>query len=107
MHFKKFQLKHWQQFEEVDINFHDRLTIITGSNGCGKTTILNLLARHAGWDSLSLSTPKKDIGTGGVKFFTRMFGGKERVFKILCQISIKAPIDHPIVPQNESPAAIA
>lgn len=78
MYFKKLELKHWQQFEEIDIDLHDRITIVTGSNGCGKTTILNLFARHAGWNSVSLSTPKKDAGTGVVKFFSRLFKGADK-----------------------------
>ena len=78
MYFKKLELKHWQQFEEIDIDLHDRITIVTGSNGCGKTTILNLFARHAGWNKLSLSTPKQDKGTGVVRFFSRSFKGADK-----------------------------
>lgn len=70
------EIKHWQQFESVDLEVHDRLTIITGANGCGKTTILNLFARHSGWNSVSLSTPKTDKNTGIVKFISRFFKGK-------------------------------
>jgi len=77
MFFKKLKLTHWQQFENIDLDIHERLTIITGSNGCGKTTLLNLFARHSGWQGMSLSTPKKDKKTGIVKFFSRYFSGKE------------------------------
>ena len=38
----------WRQFKEVDIKFHKRLTIITGTNGAGKTSILNILNNHFG-----------------------------------------------------------
>ncbi|ABZ75868.1 ATP-dependent endonuclease of the OLD family-like protein [Shewanella halifaxensis HAW-EB4] len=75
MHFKKLEINHWQQFETVDLAIHDRLTIITGSNGCGKTTILNLFSKHSGWQNISLSTPKKDSSTGVVKYFSRLFKG--------------------------------
>lgn len=78
MYFKKLELKHWQQFEEVDMDLHDRITIVTGSNGCGKTTVLNLFARHAGWNKPSLSTPKQDKGTGVINFFTRLFNGADK-----------------------------
>lgn len=76
MYFNKLEINHWQQFESVDLEIHDRLTILTGSNGCGKTTILNLFARHSGWNNLSLSTPKKDSSTGIVRFFSRIFKGR-------------------------------
>lgn len=57
MEFKKLTLGGWQQFRNVEIEFHDRLTILTGANGSGKTTILNLLARHHDWSVQSLATP--------------------------------------------------
>ena len=46
VHFSKLILNNWQQFESIDIDIHDRLTIVTGANGCGKTTILNLFSIH-------------------------------------------------------------
>lgn len=77
MFFHKLKLNHWQQFENVDLDIHERLTIITGSNGCGKTTLLNLFAKHSGWKGQSLSTPKKDKKTGVIRFFTRYFNGNK------------------------------
>lgn len=74
--FKSITLEKWQQFEEITINFHDQLTIITGANGAGKTTILNILAKHNSWRSNVYATPKLDAVTGVVRFFTRLFGGK-------------------------------
>lgn len=58
MDFARLQLSNWQQFSEIDISFHKRVTIITGSNGSGKTTILSFLSRHIGYSHLSLATPK-------------------------------------------------
>ncbi len=79
MFFSNLKLNHWQQFENVNLDIHERLTIITGSNGCGKTTLLNLFAKHSGWQSTSLSTPKKDKKTGLVRFFSRNFNGHQEL----------------------------
>ncbi len=68
--FKKVTINTWRQYENIDIEFHPRLTIITGANGAGKTTILGLLNRHFGWPSQLVGTPKKDKKTGGLKFFS-------------------------------------
>lgn len=76
MDFARVVLTDWQQFDEVDISFHPRATIITGANGCGKTTILSLLARQLGWSQISLATPKTDLITKSLKYFSllRNFG---------------------------------
>lgn len=73
MKFTSLAITNWKQFEKVDIKFHPRLTILTGANGSGKSTILNLLARHFGWDSQELSTPVKDIVSGIFRFWNRFF----------------------------------
>ncbi len=78
MHLKRIRIKEWQQFQELNIALHDKVTIITGGNGSGKTTVLNILANHCGWNILSLATPKADSGSGVVKYFSRYFGGKDR-----------------------------
>ena len=51
MTFKTLQINDWKQFQNIDIVFHERLTILTGANGSGKTTLLHLLAKHFGWES--------------------------------------------------------
>lgn len=73
MKFKKLTINEWKQFEKLEIEFHPNLTILTGENGAGKTTILNILAKHFGWNLTELATPAKDKSTGGFKFFTRFF----------------------------------
>lgn len=78
MHFKNLKINQWQQFEKIDIDLHDRLTILTGSNGSGKTTILNIFARHNGWNMQSLSIPKEEKNTGFIKFFQRYYSGADR-----------------------------
>ncbi len=78
MYIKKISLNEWQQFQKIDIDFHDRLTILTGGNGSGKTTILNILAKHCGWNSISLATPRTESSTGIVKYFFRFFSGEDK-----------------------------
>lgn len=78
MHFKQIEINEWQQFEKVAIQFHDRLTIITGANGCGKTTILNILAKHFGWEHTLLATPRTEKSTGVMKYFQRFFKGSDK-----------------------------
>ena len=58
--FQRLQINSWRQFEAIDISFHPRLTILTGENGAGKTTILNLLNPHFGWAFAFLGTPLRD-----------------------------------------------
>jgi len=78
MYFKRLRISEWQQFKKVEIDFHKRLTVLTGANGSGKTTILDLLARHFGWEKSSLATPKKDKKSGVFKYLPRLFNGFDK-----------------------------
>ena len=71
MQFKEISIIDWNQFKSVSIDFHDRLTVITGANGSGKTTLLNILAKHHQWEMPSLATPKKHKKSGGYTYVTR------------------------------------
>ena len=56
-HFRRLELRRWRQFEGVDLDLSGRLVVLTGPNGCGKTTILSLLGRHFGWNAQFLTSP--------------------------------------------------
>lgn len=57
MFFSSVTLTNWRQFDRVEIDLSSQVTILTGSNGCGKTTILTLLSRYFGWDIHYVSSP--------------------------------------------------
>ncbi len=68
--FKHIHIQGWRQFEIIDIEFHNRLTILTGANGSGKTTLLNLLSKHFGWQGRFVSTASKNVLKGIVEFLS-------------------------------------
>jgi predicted ATPase len=41
--FNNLRIEGWRQFDNIDIEFHPRLTVLTGANGAGKTTLLRVL----------------------------------------------------------------
>jgi len=57
LNFEEITLKGWRQFEDIQIDLSSQTTVLTGANGCGKTTILNVLSRHFGWNINFTATP--------------------------------------------------
>lgn len=55
--FSQLQLSGWRQFNSVSVDFSAPVTVLTGSNGCGKTSILTILSQHFGWNINFVSTP--------------------------------------------------
>ncbi|QGG41046.1 AAA family ATPase [Aeromicrobium yanjiei] len=47
--FSTLALSDWRQFGDISLAFHPRLTVLTGANATGKSTILGILARHFDW----------------------------------------------------------
>lgn len=72
--FSNIQIDGWRQFRHVDIQFHPRLTVLTGANGAGKTTILSLISRHLGWGTQFIGTPgKKKPGSNTLEYSTDLW----------------------------------
>ncbi len=53
-------IENWKQFEKVDIDFHPKITFLTGINGSGKTTILNILSTLFKWTVHEFFEPTHD-----------------------------------------------
>lgn len=65
--FKQLELYMWRQFSDLRIVFHDRVTVITGVNGSGKSTILQLLSGFMDYEKLHFfSTPT--LNSSGEKY---------------------------------------
>lgn len=68
--FERITLESWRQFHKIDIEFHDKLTVITGANGSGKSSLLGILTQHFGWQRIFLGTPLKRRFNGNPRFLT-------------------------------------
>lgn len=62
LRFRRLVLETWRQFDSIDIDFHPRLTVLTGANAAGKTTLLNLLGKHFNWFTQYLGSPRMHKG---------------------------------------------
>jgi len=66
--FSHIRIKGWRQFECVDIDLQSQVTMLTGRNCTGKSTVLNILAEHFGWSPGFVSTPFLANKTGNFIF---------------------------------------
>lgn len=77
---KSLKLEQWRQFENIELEFSDRVTIITGKNGSGKTSIGSVLAK-----TFSLEWPLKFVSSpelnqdGGVIYKTSANSSVEEI----------------------------
>lgn len=54
---KTLSIDGWRQFGKIDIKFHPRLTVLTGSNGAGKSTLLKIVSSTFGQSENLIATP--------------------------------------------------
>ena len=71
--FSRLRLNNWRQYSNIDLDLSAPITILTGQNGCGKTTLLNVLSRHFGWNTQFVSTPYIS-GKKAKKIWTDIYG---------------------------------
>ena len=72
--FRSLRIEGWRQFGHVDIALHPHLTVLTGANGAGKSSLLRVFHRHFGYQQLFLATPILQPD-GGYRYFTGLFSG--------------------------------
>lgn len=70
--FSSLRIEGWRQFGHVDITLHPRLTVLTGANGAGKTSLLRIFQTHFGVNQPFLATPIPRAD-GGYSYLTGLF----------------------------------
>ncbi|WP_423926949.1 AAA family ATPase [Candidatus Palauibacter sp.] len=74
MTFTSLRIEGWRQFGRVDLDLHPRLTVLTGANGAGKSSLLRIFHTHFGINQPFLATPVARSG-GGHSYLTGLFSG--------------------------------
>ena len=70
--FHSLRIEGWRQFGRVDVALHPQLTVLTGANGAGKTSLLRIFHGHFGIQLPFLATPTRQPG-GGYSYLTGIF----------------------------------
>lgn len=73
---ERLQINNWRQFDNLNLNFDSRLTVLTGTNGSGKTTILNILSKAFG-DSINFVSNVRRCPNGDINYFPSVSGEVE------------------------------
>ena len=73
---EQIQINDWRQFDNLTIDFDKRLTILTGANGSGKTTILNILSKAFG-ESVKFVSNVSETADGSIDYTSSVIGDLE------------------------------
>lgn len=70
--FARLSIEDWRQFDYVELDFHPSLTVLTGANASGKSTILGMLAKHFNWTRVYSSAPAPSRIRDAVAFWSNL-----------------------------------
>ncbi len=100
--FQRLQISEWRQYANIEIDFGRQMTILTGANGAGKTTILNLLSRHFGWSinligtlSITKRGAWKYYSGSGRDYFNRDENAEQRIGSLIYEDGTEATLSVP------------
>lgn len=74
-------VKRWRQFNEIDLDLGSRLTILTGENGTGKTSLLSLVGQSFGLGLNFLGTPTRDKNGFSFRHSNKTSDGNDGAFE--------------------------